>query len=138
MLNISSAMKYGSLHDSAMSSLIELQVAGFERLGQRQRLLEGHGQTFAGNRVHRTGGLADQRQVFPADQRQLSRGSDRAEHSGERLGPAKAFGNPGKCGRASSKLKRRFGGEQRHANLVGGDRSNVHLAVLAPVNFNEI
>ena len=32
----------------------------------------------------------------------------------------------------------RFGGEQRHANLVGTDRGDVHLTAVAPVDFNEI
>lgn len=54
------AHQCGPARKAAMFPLISPQVATLQGSSQGQRLLEAEAQTFPGNRVHRSGGIANQ------------------------------------------------------------------------------
>ncbi len=112
-------MNAGTLADAAVRGLIARQVARFQRLAQRCGLLEEQAQAFAGDGVHRAGGVAHQRHAAARSTAAKRREAETPPRSQVSAALAQAGGGYlGKARQRLSSRRLRIARDQHHADLA--------------------
>jgi hypothetical protein len=122
---------------SRVCLLIMREIFGPDRLGEGERLLEAQGETISCNGIDGARGVADEGNVASCDvpERAGERDGSAADSGGRSV--AKSDLQSGKqCQIVSGGRTRSV--DESDAELGGGDRSDVGLADLAPIDLDEI
>ena len=109
-----------------------------KRLSQENRLLKRQAQALPGDGIDRTGGVANQRDPAARNHPNAAQHGDRSSLCRRRGRTVQALGKPGKERQGVLKAQSRATGDEGEANLLRANRCDHHLALVAPVDLDEI
>ena len=118
-----------------MRRRVAFRLAGGERSSQRARLPEGAQQSFTGDRVDRSGGIAKHCEVAAYDLAKCAGSRYGSSGRGCRRGIGKPLRNLGEIGRASAYRASAMRRKQCDIDFVLADRRDVKLFAAAPVHL---
>ena len=124
--------------DGSVGLLVGGEVAAAEGFGQGEGLMEGEAEAFSGDGVDGAGGVADESYVAAGDSMELAVESDGAARGVGGGGGVEATLELRVVGEGALDGGDFCGGYEGYADLVGGDGGDVGLAVIAPVDFDEV
>ncbi len=132
------AHEVGEALDGSVGVLVGGEISAVEGFAEGERLTEAEAEAFAGDGVDGAGGVADEGDVAAGDAMELAAESDGAARG---IGGSGGAGDAAGVGGSGSGRCRRWGilwGDEGYADLVRGDGGDVGLAVVAPVDFDEV
>ena len=135
---MSQDIKAGRLARLRCRGLIGIQPTAGEALRQEDRLAECEAETFAGNRIHAAGGIADEGGSPAIYLPQFSRCRDCSSFRRSPLQSCEAGGNGRKLCERRVKPQVRVPRDGGYADFVGRYRRDIKLAVASPMKFHAV
>jgi hypothetical protein len=127
----------GRTLDAAVGLLVGGQVIALECRSEGRGLTEAESEAFAGDGVDRTGGVADEGDVAGDDAMKGTTEGDRAAGRAAWFCCDEMTLEGGEVPESLLGAADFFAGDEGDTDFAGGDWSDVGLAVVAPVNFDE-
>jgi hypothetical protein len=128
----------GKALDAAVGLLVEGEVVGAERFGQRYGLAEAEGEAFAGDGIDGAGGVADEGDVGVGYTAEFAAERDGASRWAVGLGQGEAMAQGGEVTEGCLGAGEFFICDEGDADFMGGVGRDVGLTDVAPVDFDEV